>query len=393
VNVVRTAIMGATATESAQLDSCLGQFTAVNVVRRFPAYPENGELERFLRAGDPEVVFISTSNSVAMEQAITATTGTAPNVQIVLVDTRSSTMTLRVAMQLGVRECVTMPFELEDVRGAIERSVTRRAHLAMSQPASTNSLYSFLPARPGVGTSILATQTALHLALEQGKRGLLIEADLAAGMMPFLLQLNNPYSFVEALERVDQLDEHLWPQLVSEHGQIDIMLGGNSGPEYRADLSRLQYLLSFARRHYATILADLPSSIDHLSTEFMHQSKVVFLVTTLEVASLHMARKRYQELKDLQLEGQVRLIVNRVEKNAGLSMEDVANTVGLPVSTVFNNDYIEVQKAIMNGSRVASTRPLGRQLAEFAASLSASPAATSPPPKKRRFLEVFALAR
>ena len=175
------------------------------------------------------------------------------------------------------------------------------------------------------------------------------------------------------------------------HGHLDVIQAGNSG-DYHPDVGRLQTVLAFVRRQYSTILIDLPGGINRLSTELMQQSKVVFLVTTSEVASLHMARRRWRTLRDdLQLGDRVRLLVNRVEKKSRISMDELASAVGLPVHASFVNDYAEVQKAILVGGRVPSSRPLGQQLTVFAESLFKDPAPVSPV-KKHRFLEAFALS-
>ena len=348
---------------------------------------------RFLRASDPDIMFISTGEPARMEATVVQALQTLPNVQIVLVDATGASNTLRRAMQLGVRECLNVPFSPDDVRGVVERSAQRLGN-SPNGSAGTNCLYSFLPACGGVGASILAAQTALHLPTDASHRSLLIDADLDAGMIHFLLKVQNPYSLIEALERVDQLDEHLWPQLVATREHLDIMQTSDFGGDYHPDLRRLQQLLAFARRQYSSIVVDLPAAINRLTTEIMQQSKAVFLVTTPELASLQMARRRWRALQELQLGHHVRLLVTRVEKKqkSAILMEQIPSVVGLPVHATFDNDYDDVQKGIITGGKLPAARPLGRQIANLAGSLPREGLSVAPP-KKHRFLEVFALAR
>jgi pilus assembly protein CpaE len=388
---VNTALIGQGEASLHQLQQSLALLSGVKVTRVLPHYPAQTDMLRFLRACDPDLLFISSEVPAQMEASIALATQTLPNLQIALWDAGGDPHTLKRAMQLGVRECLTVPFAPDEVRGVVERSMTRRGNQRTAD-TPTNCLYSFLPARPGVGASILAMQTALALPADTSHRGLLLDADLDAGIVQFLFKMQNPYSFIEAMERVEQLDEDLWPQLVSDHGNLDIMQAGDGGDDYRPDLARLQYFVGFARRQYSAILVDLPGGMNRLSVELMQQSKMVFLVTTPELASLHMARKRLRQLQDLQLGQPVRLIVNRVENKGGISMDEIASVIGIPVHATFSNDYPGVQKAILSGSRIPNTFPLGRQIATFAESLWKDPISV-PPPRKRRFLEVFALPR
>lgn len=395
---VRSAVIGLQEAELRRLEELLSRFNNITIDRRFSHYPELDEMRGFLRAVAPDVLFVSTAFPMLMEAAVERAVQISPKVQIVLVDSTAQPETLRRAMQLGVRECLTVPFSANDLRGVIERSLTRRDTMS-GEGLGTDSLYSFLPARGGVGASTFATQTALSLPLDADHRALLIDADLDGGMIQFLLKIpepawvehtENPRSLIDAMERVEHLDEELWPRLVHSHGHLDIMRAGDAEGDYRPDLARLQQLLAFARRQYSVILVDLPAAINRMATELILQSKAVFLVTTPEPASLHMARRRLLALQRLKLEDRVRLLVNRVEEEQPSSLDQVASTVGVPVDTVFANDYAEVQKTILAAHRLPDSRPLGRQLADLAASLSKASVPESPRPK-RGFLEgVFA---
>ncbi len=387
------ALIGLPEADLLRMEAMLDRLGGVTISRLFSGYPEPDELGRFLRAAEPDLLFVSTSVPAEMERTVTQATQAWANVQIVLVDSELTSTTLKRAMQMGVRECLTIPFSSGNLRGVIERSMARRGRASING-VGANCMYSFFPVCGGSGASILAAQTALSLPGDATHRSLLIDADLDAGMLHFLLKVQCPYSLIEALEQVDQLDGRLWPQLVATRGNLDVMQTSDFGGDYHPDLRRLQSLLAFARTQYSAILVDLPASFNRLTTEIMQQSKAVFLVTTPELASLQMARRRWRTLQDLQLGHHVRLLVSRVDKKqkGAISMEQIPSTVGLPIHAVFANDYEEVQQAIITGDRLPLSRPLGRQIAALAEALPQDSAAVEPP-KRHRFLEVFALTR
>ena len=385
---ISVALIGTRENQLQRLESLLTNLNGtVSIARRLAYYPDPAELERMLRAVVPDILFLSTADPEQMEAIVRSALKLLPQLQIVLLDSEMRGETLRTAMQLDVRECLTEGFGAGDLREALERSMTR-AKAKSSLGFEQSAMYSFLPAKPGVGSTTLAVQTALSLT----QRSLLIDADLDAGIVKFLLQLRNSHSFTDAMEHVEQLDEHLWPQLVSEVGKLDVLHAGNAHSDYRMDLNRLQHVLSFARKQYSTILVDLPSSLNRLAVEFMSQSKMIFVVTTPEISSMHLARTRIRQFQDLQLTSQVRLVVNRVEKKGAIAPAQIGEALGMPVHFSFANDYPEVQGAFLAGKNVTPASALGRQISVFAESLAKNPVVAEAP-RKRRFLEVFSLPR
>src|SRR5579871_3563503 len=147
---ISSALIGPLAGVSTELESSLIAL-GVALSRNIPYYPESAELGKLLRAVTPDVLFVSTDQPTQMETTIEQAASSIPNLPVILLDRGGDHETLRRAMQLGVRECVSAPFELEELRGAVERTMIRR--LSQGDSASASSVYSFLPAKAGVGAS------------------------------------------------------------------------------------------------------------------------------------------------------------------------------------------------------------------------------------------------
>ena len=120
------ALVGLREADLLVMEEQLDRLGGVTVGREFTHYPEIDEMLRFLRATDPDILFVSTAVPQQMEVAVAQATQTLPNVQIVLVDSRLDSHTLKRAMQMGVRECLTIPFTPGELRGVVERSMARR---------------------------------------------------------------------------------------------------------------------------------------------------------------------------------------------------------------------------------------------------------------------------
>ena len=137
------------------------------------------------------------------------------------------------------------------------------------------------------------------------------------------------------------------------------------------------------------ICADLASSLDLFSVELMRESRRIFVVTTPEVVPLHLAARRIRSLKELGLGDRVSLLLTRhSDCHQPLTDSELVRLVGLPLSFIFSNDYVGVDRAILNGSPVAQESELGQSIMNLARSLTShsEPVEVSKP---RKFLQFF----
>jgi Flp pilus assembly CpaE family ATPase len=209
-----------------------------------------------------------------------------------------------------------------------------------------------------VGTSTIAMSTSCALAENLDVKTLLLDCDLAAGTIQFLLKLGSTASLVDALTHADALDEDLWRQMVAKWGKLDVLHAGELDTPPGMDVPSLDRVLSMARAQYEVTGADLGSDFDPLSVALLRESRQIFLVTTTELASLHLAKVRMRRLTEFGLSERVSLLLNRKTQST-MTDEEVEKAIGIPVSYGFPNDYASVQGSILRASSVAPSSELG----------------------------------
>lgn len=373
---------------AAHLESAVTSTGEVTVGRTLHRFPSAVDLVRTLRAHAPEVVFLSFEDLQKAQEVVKFLETEAEGIQFVAISRRVDAELLREIMRIGVRDFLVDPFERQAILDTVN---TVKALVARKPPAleTTAQIFAFLPSKAGVGTSTIALNAAAAMARRPDTRVLLSDFDLNSGMMRFMLKLTNEFSVIDALERSLEVDEHLWPQLVTSRDALDILHAGRVNPSFRVEAAQTRALIDFARRNYQALCFDFSGNLERYSIEIMQDCKRVLLVCTQEIPSLHQAREKIAYLRNFDLDSRVSVVLNRWQKKAVLTTEQVEELLGFPVLATFPNDYARVSRALADGACIDAASDLGKAFTQFAAGLLDRKAAGQA--DKKKFLEFFAV--
>ncbi len=313
----------------------------------------------------------------------------APGLQVIAVHGSCEPHVLLEAMRMGIREFIPEPLEASALREALIRAADQLVKRPVGV-AMTDLVYSFVPAKQGSGTTSIAVNTAIALAKLDDTHTLLVDLDLNSGLVQFMLKIENMHSVVEATEHAAEMDETLWQELVTPAGNLDILHAGGLNPNHRIDPIQVRSLMEFVRRNYRAVCADLSGNLERYSIEVMQESRLIFVVCTPELPSLHLARQKCQFLESLEFGDRIRILLNRSPKRPVISDDDIEELLGRTVYMKFPNDYQCVHNAMSAGRPIDAASELGRQCDKLAHTLLDKVAA--PESLKRRFVEYFTLA-
>jgi pilus assembly protein CpaE len=375
-----------------RLTQALHELGTVTVARVVEQYLAGEELGRVVRSSSPHLCFISVQDMAKMAETAQALEKEAPGIQLVAISRECDPQVLLDAMRAGLREFLSLPFE----RQPLQEAVQRMAELLKQRPVqvkATEAIFSFLPSKAGVGASTLALNVSVALSKQPKTNVCLSDFDMNSGMMRFMLKLTNEYSVADACEHALNMDDGLWPQLVTRLGSLDVLHAGKLNPNVRIDGMQIRNLIDFMRRNYQALCFDLSGNLERYSLEIMAESKRIFLVCTPEIPSLHLAREKFHFLKSLDLENRVSVLVNRCQKRQVISNDQIEQILGLPVQMIFPNDYQGVHKSVTLGRWIDFDSDLGRHVHHFAGSLTGhqKPNSVGSPKAARKFLEFFSV--
>jgi pilus assembly protein CpaE len=317
---------------------------ALVVAEAFDRYLPGRELSRAVRTFSPQILFVSYEDpdtAVAVAHYLESETAGMP---VVGVHAAGGDRVVREAMRSGARDFLVPPFYLPEMEEVLDnlRGLLHRAPLSYT---ATDHIYSFLPSKPGVGTSTVAINASAALAREPGMSVLLSDLDLTCGIMRFLLKLPRDLSVVDALPRTAELDLAMWPQLVTKREGFDILHSGSVNPQAYLDPPQVQGLIDFARSSYRALMFDMSGNLERHSVQVMQESKQVFLVCNPEPASLYMGREKIEFLKTVGVGDRVVAIINRSTQALALPAAKAQEFLGVPVAATFLDDRFEVGRA------------------------------------------------
>lgn len=360
----------------------------VHVTRTLDHYPNTLELLRFLRAHGPHVVFVGVESIAKTIETVREIERQTPGIHIVALGRQCDPHVLLDLMRAGIREYFSLPFDRPRIADALSL-IRDTVDTKPPQIETTDNVFSFLPSKAGVGTSTIALNASVALSRVPDTRVLLSDFDMNSGMIRFMLKLDNAYGVTDAAEHALNMDESLWPPLVSTIENLDVLHAGRLNPDFRIEPAQIRHMMEFMRRNYKALCFDLSGNLEKYSLEIMHESKKIFLVCTPEIPSLHLAREKYLYLKHLDLQDRVCVLLNRCHKRPMITPEQIEELIGVPVQMTFPNDYQGVHRALTFGRWVEANSELGKQFSSLARTMIQAPVKGTQAEAKKRFLEYF----
>lgn len=269
---------------------------------------------------------------------------------------------LRYAMQAaGAEELLDSPFDPEAVRSLLGASPLPRA------TPRKGRLLCFISAQSGNGASTIGLHLGQILAAQKDRKALLVELDFHSGALACRMGLEPKSTLADLSGLAEEEALRRWRGAVQSWKGLDVLLGPPSSNVLSSrGLPPVELVLDAALQTYDDVLADLPCSMNASVRGVVAQAEQVYLTATSEISSLHLASRRFQELRSAGVpESKIFLVLNRVGEGGILDEEDVIRIVGVGVKYRLRNDYRAASTAESKGELTSPESALGRGLTEI----------------------------
>jgi pilus assembly protein CpaE len=352
----------------------------------------------------PDLVIVSLDGDKARALAMVgALAAEYPRIPILTVS--SDSQALLQSLQRGARHFLTHPVTLEDLVGALRRSLNE-IPAAPSRPGTpvqpgqqaAAQIISVLGSRGGVGCTSLAVNLAATLAADRNNAVALIDLDLAMGDADIALELpgNDNISMGDLARNIERLDMNYLKRALVKHPDTGLSVLRHPleiheiGGIHEGHVERILNLLKISYTHLVLDLSKCLLPTDQMA---LRMSNLILLVAQLELSSL---RNVVRLIHSLSLEGdladRLRVVVNRAGSDhmeEGITVKKAEEVIGKPVFWQVPNDAKPMMGARVQGQpliRFAPKSKVQQSIQGLSQAITGrAPAAEGPAKKKSWF--------
>jgi Flp pilus assembly CpaE family ATPase len=311
----------------------------------------------------PDLCLIEVGSDWERAQGLVRNLSDAGLAVVALHVTNDSDLILR-SLRSGASEFLSAPIESGQLWQTFERLIRRNT--VGKTWSRRGRIWMVMPARANYGATTISCNLAVRLKRLEPRRVLLADMDLLVGSVGFSLKLKSPFSVLDAMADCSVLDAELWRKLTVSHCGIDVLLGPDEPQLDPVDTPKLALLFQFWRETYGITILDSPGADSSWQIALAAASDELLLVVTNELPAVHAAQKILRHLEASGIpKSHISLILNRYNRENGLTEDAVQTALRVDVCYVLPNDYVPVQKAVLEGKTVPPDCRLGKAIDEL----------------------------
>ncbi|MGC4054098.1 MAG: AAA family ATPase [Paludibaculum sp.] len=352
-----------------ELRAALKSFNPFLTVTVINPLEQMEELVDLLDAGEPLVIFLQADNPEESE-------GCAAEIQRAGRETRTiatfrqidNTSYLALRRQ-GVRECVQLPKDKARLQGILQVFSLECQALEAAVEKRTSSAFgrflSFIPSKPGTGTSTAAAHFAHFAAEILGARVALVDLDMNCGVQGLIARSEKNASIIQAAQYAGRMEDSIWDRLITQAGSVDVLPSTHRSLNTRIEAARLENLLSYLQSKYPLVVFDHSGNLERYSVTVLERSVHIYSVCAPDLSTVHQARRGMEMFEDLRLRSKTSLVMTRDTAATGLNRSTVLSLLGTQPVASLPNAFSSLQTALIAGGLAGRNTPYGRAVHTF----------------------------
>jgi pilus assembly protein CpaE len=259
-----------------------------------------------------------------------------PDTNIIILGDRNDVSIFRDLMKLNISDYLVKPATAEILFRSFSSALKLESNDALARRKRTGKVILFLGTIGGCGTTTLATNTAVTLAGDMGKKVVLLDADFQFGNVRTLLDLPASHALHDALESPDRIDDVFLEQSMGVYGDRLRVIGAEEPLHEFIEmdqerLSNLDQLMELITTKFHYIIVDLCRHHPAVWRYFNRYASTVFFVSSLNITSLRDTLRMSSTLTEEKDSKTLSIILNHTREKDTIGIERFEELLGRKV--------------------------------------------------------------
>jgi pilus assembly protein CpaE len=334
-------------------------------------YPAPETLQTRMREAGAEVLLLDVASELdTAATLIRHASALTPPVPVIALHRGNDSQAILKSLRCGALEFLYAPFDVAIQEAAIAR-IRRTNEPRNPQEQERGRVIVFTSAKPGAGASTLSVQTAFALQRLTKARVLLADFDLTGSSIAFLLNLAPAQSAADLLRDGTRVTPETWSQVAVQTDELTVLASPDIPHADSFEPPRMQQFLDWARGNYDWIVADLPNVFERPSLVAISDADQSFIVSTPELASLHLTRRAMKLLQQLEFDpSRYQIVINRMNEKSEVSSSDLTKLFDCRVDRGLPADRAAIARALRDGRAADGESAIGRAVNSLAEKLA-----------------------
>jgi pilus assembly protein CpaE len=259
-----------------------------------------------------------------------------PDTNVIILGDRNEVSIFRDLVKLNISDYLVKPASPDILIRSLTVALKLESNETLARRKRSGKVILFLGTIGGCGTTTLATNTAVTLAGDMGKKVVLIDSDFQFGNVRTLLDLPASHALHDALESPDRIDDVFLEQSMGVYGdRLRVISAEEPLHEYiemdQERLANLDQLMELITTKFHYVIVDLCRHHPLMWRYFNRHASMVFFVSSLNITSLRDTLRMSSILTEEKDSKTLSIILNHTREKDTINIERFEELLGRKV--------------------------------------------------------------
>ena len=228
----------------------------------------------------------------------------------------------------------------------------KKTDVTRKKKSGYGQVYSVFSTKGGTGKTFFATNLALSLLKETGKKVALLDFDLDYGNVSLALDIVPKFTINDVIDDIKSIDSDYIETFLTNHESGLKVMAASKEPNTNDFVNgeHIQTILKALQSAYDYIVIDMASRFNDATNPAFIFSEKLFLITTPEIMSVKNIKGAITTLTDFNYpKSKINVVLNKFSKSSDIRSNDIEKILGYDILYKIPEDYQKVTASLNQG--------------------------------------------